>query len=280
MYGFSSLAYYIVYYVARYRRAVVRKNLVNSFPEKDEKEIVRIEKAFYRHFCDNIVETVKIMSMSEEDMRNTITFSNVEPIEEDIRNGRSQMLLMSHFGNWEFIISVPRWLKDCWFCHFYKQLTNPTFDRIMRDLREKFGSHSVETHKALRFLANARKESNSLTIAFLADQSPVFPHEVHHWLDFLNQKTAFLFSSEKISKGLECSWYYTDIQKIGRGKYKVEFIKMCDNIAQETPYAMTDLYASLLEKTIRRQPEYYLWSHNRWKYSGEYEREVAEGIAK
>lgn len=272
LYWMADLAYPILYYLIRYRKAVVERNLSVSFPEKTSTELVCLEKSFYKYFCDAIVEMVKLYSMSEEKVKEHFVFKNAEQLSKDLEEGRSYILLMSHHCNWEYLTSVPLWLtKNIFGSHVYKRLVDSRFDRIMVKMRDRFGSHSIEDKKLFRTLAVQRKKGKSIATGFLADQSPM-PDGLNYWCNFLNHEhTPFLDSPERVARTFGFGMYYFETKKIRRGYYECNIIKICDNVADTPQHQVTAQYARMLEKTVQGQPECYLWTHNRWKFTDRYD---------
>ena len=268
LYILSDFLYYLAYYVVGYRKKVVRKNLVNSFPEKNEKEIIKLEKAFYRQFCDQIVEIIKQVTITKEEMASHFYVENTEIIEKLRSENRSIVFFLAHIGCWEYVAYFATCTKTEDLYIGYKKLTNETFDKLMYDLRAKFGGTPFQDTKLLRTLAQFKKEGKRAELGFLADQSPM-PDALNYWTTFLNQNTAMIDSIERIARKLDYAICYLDISRVSRGVYKAEVKLITDDINSTPQNYVTEQYTRLLEKTIINQPECYLWSHNRWKYRPE-----------
>ena len=268
LYILSGLLYYLAYYVVRYRREVVRKNLTNSFPEKSAEEIKKIEKAFYRQFCDQIVEIVKQVTITSEEMASHLTVENIEIVEKLRAECRSIVYFLAHIGCWEYVAYFSEATKTDSLYIGYKKLTNETFDKLMYNLRSKFGGHPVQDTKLLRTLAQFKKEGKRAELGFLADQSPM-PDALNYWTTFLNQNTAMIDSIERIARKLDYAVCYFDVTREDRGVYKIKIKLITDDIASTPQNYVTEQYTRLLEETIKKQPECFLWSHNRWKYKPE-----------
>lgn len=269
LYALSTLIYYLAYYVVGYRKEVVRKNLVNSFSEKSELEIKKIEKAFYRQFCDIIVEIIKQVTLTKEEMASHLYVENIELLEKLRSENRSIALYFAHMGCWEYVAYISEATKTDALYVGYKKLTNQVFDELMYNLRSKFGAHPVQDTKLLRTLAQFKKEGKRVEFGFLADQSPQ-PDALNYWTTFLNQNTAMIDSVERIARKLDYAVCYLDLTRVSRGVYKIEIKLITDDISSTPQYYVTEQYTRLLEETIKRQPESYLWSHNRWKYKPEH----------
>ncbi|MBP7209753.1 MAG: lysophospholipid acyltransferase family protein [Paludibacteraceae bacterium] len=265
LFALSDFFYVIVYYIARYRRKVVRKNLVNSFPEKDLKSIIKLEKKFYHHFCDLFVETIKLFHISVPEVQKHFKFTNIDEIKASLAAGDRLFMFSAHHASWEYLISLSIYF-DFPFIHFYKQLTNKTFDAMMLEMREQFGSISIETNNGMRELAKREKEGGAYITGFIVDQAPL-PQSRQYWTRFLNQDTPFIFTAERMARKFSYKACYSRVVKVKRGYYEVTILPMCDNVANTAQNEITQMYAEMLEADIRNQPECYLWSHNRWKYS-------------
>lgn len=271
LYFISDLVYFPLYYVVRYRRKVVRKNLVKSFPEKAEKEIVKIEKGFYSWFCDYVVETIKIRSMNEKEMRERMTFDGLEEIYAQME-AKGQTLCfayLGHYCNWEWVASLPLWTGDKLHCaQIYHPLENETMNKLFLEQRSRFGAENIAMNDTLRRMITLKKEGQKTIIGFIADQTPHW-NSIHLWMDFFNQETPVFTGTERIAKQLDACLCYIDIQRTRRGYYKAHF-KLMDLTGKTTSeYPITETYMRLLEETIKQAPSYWLWSHNRWKRSRE-----------
>ena len=266
LYILSDFLYPIVYYVVGYRKKLVRKNLKNAFPEKSEKSIVTIEKKFYRHLCDYSVETLKILHITNEEVRKRMKFENPEIINQLITNGKSCILSLGHYGNWEWVPSIVMYFtQEVEQGFIYKELHSATFNRLFLKIRTRFISKPIEMHNAFRQMIRLQNEGKIMVVGFLADQRPS-PHQEHYWTTFLNQQTPVQTGMENIARRLGTSVVYLDIEKIKRGYYSGKFSVITPDASEETEYTIMERYIRNLEETTMREPAYYLWSHDRWKF--------------
>ncbi len=269
LYVLSDGLFYLVYYVVRYRRPLVRKNLTSSFPDKSEGEIVKIEKGFYSWFCDYIVETLKLFTMSKEQMCRRMVFRNTEAIEKAVAEGRSCAVYLGHYGNWEWISSLPLWVSDKATClQIYHVLENKAFDALFLRVRSRMGSDSIPMEDTLKSIIRRKAEGQRMVIGFIADQVPLW-NSIHYWSNFLHHDTPVFTGTERIAKHQDMAVFYLDVTRPKRGYYEAEFKLVSDKIQEEPKFAVTESYMKLLEATIRRAPQYWLWSHNRWKRTHE-----------
>lgn len=270
LYAISDVLALLVYYIIRYRRGIVRRNLTESFPDKTRREIIKIEKEFYRFFTDNIVESCKLAYISREEMKRRMKFVNADEINALIGQRRSVGLFLGHYANWEWISSMPLYLnlenENAVGAQIYHKLRNKTMDRIMLDLRQRMGSRCVDMHQTARFVNRQISEGNTCVIGFIADQSPRWK-ELNHYLWFLNHDIPVLTGTEKIVKHYDFEARFVKVTKVRRGYYEAEFVKMCDQPKELPDFELTAIYYRMLEEMIRNRPELYLWTHNRFKYA-------------
>jgi len=266
LYGLSDIISFLVYYVARYRRKVVRHNLQNSFPEKSKKELIKIEKAYYRHLTDTFVETFKLLHISENEIQKRMHFTNHEYMKKYFDNGQNVVILLGHYGNWEWIPSMYLHYSGIVGGELYRPMKNKHFDRFFLNLRERFGTINIPKNDALRTIVKLRREGKVFGLGFIADQTPS-GNNLHYWATFLNQDTPFLNGPERIARQTGSAVVYLDIQKKRRGYYTCDIITIAANGKETKENEITDKYVELFETTIRRNPAYWLWTHKRWKYS-------------
>ncbi len=273
LYLLSDALYYPLYYLIRYRRPLVRKNLTDAFPEKTPNEIVRIEKQFYAWFCDYVVETLKLFSMRPSTMQKRMRFEGMEQIEESVGKGLSCVLYLGHYCNWEWISSLPLWAKGDYVCaQIYHVLENVVFDKLFLHLRNRMGAVSIPMAETLRRLVKYRAENRPVVMGFIADQVP-FWNNIHYWTDFLNHDTPVLTGTERIAKQMNYAVYYIDVRRECRGCYVARLQCLTETPGEYEDYQLTEMYIRALEQTIRRAPQYWLWTHNRWKRTrAEWER--------
>lgn len=277
LYLLSDIIYFVIYYVARYRRKVVRDNLVNSFPEKSLPEIVEIEKKFYSSFCDYIVETLKLMRMSPERIKKHIRFEGVEKVEQMLSGeGKSSMVYIGHLFNWEYITSLTLHFKnpEIRFGQIYHPLENMDMDRLFLELRGQYGSESIAMKNTLRRILELSHEKKPFIIGSIADQVPTW-ESIKHWLTFFHRETPVFTGSEKIGRRIGSSFYYLALRREKRGYYVGTFHLICEDASKTEENEVTNKYFTLLEKNIKEEPYLWLWTHKRWKRTrqGHIERE-------
>lgn len=267
MYAISDVLYVLIYHVFRYRRAVVRRNLTESFPEKDARGILDIEKKFYRFFADNLLETCKMTTISREEMGRRMRFVNMDEFNSVQREGKSVALYMGHFGNWEWCSSMPLYFeKTTTSAEIYHRLRNKSVDRIMMRNRERMGATCVEMRKTARYINEQARVGSICVVGFIADQSPR-KRDSRHFLHFLNHEVPVLVGTEKIAKHYGFEAWFLRVRRVRRGYYEAEYVRMHDAPSSLPDFELTAIYFRMLEDAIRRQPELYLWTHRRFKHA-------------
>lgn len=265
-YFFSDFYYLLLYYVVRYRRKVVRTNLVKSFSEKSETEIIRIEKKFYRHLCDFFVEMYRMWHMSEEEIRRRCVFTNPEVIQQYFAQGKSVIGVLGHYGNWEWMASFSLWMpSDIDFYTLYKPLHDPVADRVMLKIRSRFMAKPVPRQDILRKIVENKREGRLFLAGFIGDQTPNWAN-LNFWMEFLHQDTPVLVGTEKIARKFDLPVISLRMRKIRRGYYEVDFVDLCADPKKLEPGELTRMHTRMLEEFIRETPELWLWSHKRWKH--------------
>jgi Kdo2-lipid IVA lauroyltransferase/acyltransferase len=264
LYILSDFLFLLLYYFPSYRKKVVKRNLKNAFPEKTEKELKCIEKKFYRHLADLFIETFKLTHMSKAGLLKRCTISNPEILDKLFEEKRDTIAVLGHYNNWEWLIIIPEFTKYK-FTTIYKPLQNKYFDRFINNLRSKYGTILCPMSFILREIINDRKNNINTLSAFIADQTPV-KSEIKYWTTFLNQDTPVYMGSEKIASRYDMAVVFFNLQKIKRGYYNLTIELMFDHTAGLPEYLITETHVRRLEELIRQKPEYWIWSHNRWKH--------------
>lgn len=269
LYRIADIIYIIIYHFAKYRREIVTKNIAESFPELSGKERNKIMRGFYRHFADYIVETIKINHISDKQMRRHMTFENIELVDSLIDKGRSVVAYFSHYGNWEWVTSITLWSRHAingtaQYCQVYRPLKDRWFDNYFLKLRSRFNSISIKKRSVLRELITLRRNNTPSVTGFMSDQKPS-GGDLSHVVKFLNHPTAVITGTETLARKLDMAVVYIDVEKIKRGHYHITLRLIAEDCSTMPELSVTDTYTRMLEHTIRRNPDIWLWSHNRWK---------------
>jgi len=265
MYILSDGLFYPLYYLGRYRRKIVRKNLTESFPEKSLPEIRKIEKQFYRFFTDIFFETCKMATISPKKMSKRMKFTNMDDIKTVLQKGKSISLYLGHYGNWEWISSIPLHLeREIVAGQIYRKLSNKDVNRLLIHIRERMGAICIEMKETLRRMSEFVSNQKVSIIGYIADQSPK-KQNIRHYVPFLHHHTPVFTGTEKLTKNHGFEAWYIDVKRLKRGYYEADFVRLHENPKSLPDFKLTDLYYRHLEKAILRQPELYLWTHNRFR---------------
>jgi len=264
LYLFSYPLYFVLYYFPSYRRKVVTNNLRNSFPEKTEQERKCIEKKFYKHLADLFIETLKLTHLSKEQMMKRFTVSNLEVIDRLLEEKRDTIAVLGHYNNWEWLASLPLYTKYK-AVSIYKPLQNKLFDRFVNNLRSKNGMVLTPMSNIIREIINDRKNNINTISAFISDQTPI-KTEIKFWTTFLNQDTPIYMGTEKVASKYDMAIVFFHIQKIKRGYYNLNIELLFDHTTGLPEHFITETHVKRLEEIIKEKPEYWIWSHRRWKH--------------
>lgn len=264
IYLMSDIFYVLIYHVFRYRRKVVNQNLVNSFPEKSKAEIRQITKKFYHHLADLGLETLKYSRMTEKELDERLTMHKLEIMNDCFDQGKSVILLNVHYGNWEWCLSIQRYLHAQFLIVYNPMRNNKAFEDFLIRSRNRFGSESIPVHQSARVAMSLNKAEKPAGLALAADQTP--PRNAQFWTTFLNQETAFFPGPMKISAKTNQPVIIQYALKTRRGHYDVFNEMLIEKPADHTPEEIMLAYVNRVEEIIRAQPEYWLWSHRRWKH--------------
>ena len=246
-YLFSDILFVLVAYVLRYRRRVIWKNLSQSYPDKSERELKTLQRQFYRHMCDLVAETIKYTTISDKNIMRRMTFKGSEQVAEILNSGQSVALLLGHYGNWEWVSSLVLWLRPLvndkvTMGQIYHPLENKVFDRVVLKARGRMGSDSVAKNDTLRWILGNKRDG---------------------------RPTILGYSIERIVHSQNQAAVYVDVKHVGRGRYECELQVIKRDPSTMGEFELTDEFFRRFEQTINRAPQYWLWSHNRWKRTRE-----------
>lgn len=269
-YALADVLYLLVAYVLRYRRFVIDKNLANAFPEKSDLERRQLKLQFYRFFCDYLAETVKFATMSRSNIKRRMVFHGVDQVVDILKQGQSVALLLGHYGNWEMVTSLRLWISelDCGYGHIYHPLENEMMDRLFLTFRNRLGSESIPMRETLRWLLMHKQAGRPTLVGYISDQVPLWQN-IHHWVNFFNQDTPVFTGVERIACKQNQAVVYVDVKCARRGYYEAELQLITREPNSLPEHGIIDEYYRRMEATIRRAPQYWLWSHNRWKRTRE-----------
>ncbi|WP_373719835.1 lysophospholipid acyltransferase family protein [Bacteroides heparinolyticus] len=269
LYVLSDGMYFLMRHIVRYRKKVVRRNLSRSFPEKSQQELREIERRFYHYICDYMLEEIKTLRMSFDDLKRRMVYEKTDIFLEMIEKHGGIVVMIPHYANFEWLIGMAAIMHPNDIVgQVYKPLRNKYMDGMFKLIRSRFGGYNIPKHSTAREIIKLRRENKRMALGLITDQSPN-RSEAHYWTTFLHQDTVFMDGAERIAKMMDFPVFYAELQKTGRGHCKVSF-----DLITETPKEMaggeiTECFACRLEQTIRREPAYWFWSHKRWKLKRE-----------
>lgn len=263
MYGISDLLYYFLFYIIKYRKGVVLENLKNSFPEKSVEERYVLAKKFYRFFPDLVVEAIKMRTMTARQAKKRLEVVNPEEVYRHLEQNKSVIGVTSHYGNWEFGIYAVSLLTEQPRLVIYKPLNDKAFNEVYNGLRSRFGATMVPMKQILRHIIRL-KDTPHVSV-FVADQTPTY-QDSDYYMEFLNQETLVYTGTERIARMTKSPIVYCHIRrKKKRGHYFCKFTTLVENPDDYEAYEITQIHNRFTEQMIREQPEYWLWTHRRWK---------------
>jgi Kdo2-lipid IVA lauroyltransferase/acyltransferase len=271
LYLFADIIYVILYYFPSYRRNIVATNLKNAFPEKTSKELKSIEKKFYKHFADIFVEIFKLGHMSNAQLTRRFKVNNLELIDRLYSEKRDIAAILGHYNNWEWLTFFPLYTKYKTMS-IYKPLQNKFFDKFVNDTRSRNGMGLTPMSNIIREIITDRKNGVNIIAAFLSDQTPVVS-DIRYWTTFLNQDTPVYLGAEKIASKYDMAVLFFNIQKVKRGYYSLYIELLFEHSAGLPEHQITESHVRRLEEIIKEKPEYWLWSHRRWKHKRPHEND-------
>lgn len=264
LYGMSDFLFFWVYHLLRYRRKVVYLNLKRSFPEMDAMQLKETERKYYTHLCDLSLEAFKTARMTAEELGRRMVIRNPELLNRYYEEGRSVILVAMHYASWEWLLHMPLSIRHHHF-FVYKPLHNEGMDRYLNSIRSRFGGETVPMNIALRKIIEAEKTRRPVITWLAADQTP--PWFNSFWTLFLNQETSFFDGPAKLAQRFNHPVIFQGVRKIKRGYYETWFEVLVDEPRKMTEEDIVLKYVAKMEKIIKEEPAWYIWSHRRWKHS-------------
>lgn len=264
LYAVSDVLYVVLYHIVGYRKQTVQENLKLVFPEKSEAERQLITKRFYHHLCDMILEAIKSMSISVEDMKARFKFTNIELIKEFEKQNKSIVLMCAHYGSWEWIFIIQTYVKFRGYA-IYKRLNNSYFDKLVRGIRARYNSYLVTTKETIPTLIENKKKGVLTMNGFVSDQTPK-KGKAYHWNTFMEIEVPVHTGAEMLAKKLDMPVIFFSVKRTKRGFYETTFQTLAEHPNDFKDYEITDQFLKLVEQQIHEEPQYYLWTHKRWKH--------------
>ena len=263
-YWFSDCIYILVYYIIGYRKKIVRNNILIALPNVSEEKRLVIEKKFYHHMCDMFLEMIKTMSISSEEMKERFKITNIELLKEYEQKNKSIILLAAHYASWEWLLSINE--STSFKCYgVYKKVNNKYFDAKVRAIRSKFKSILVTTDNTIALINDNEKNGVMSLYGLASDQSPQV-HKTFHWQQFMGITVPVHTGAEMLAKRYDLEVVFAKVKKVKRGYYEATFVPIANNPKSIPDYEITDAYLKEVEQQILEAPEFYFWTHKRWKH--------------
>lgn len=264
LYGLSDFIFVITYFVVGYRKDVVFQNLKNSFPEKSDSELKIIRKKFYHNFCDYLVETLKSFTIPSHELRVRVQHLNQDVFHEAKKENKNVILLAGHIFNWEWFNALATIIPQEKSFPVYRKVQSSFWEQKVKAIRNRFGNHALEAKEVIRHIFKNTNDGNSVYM-FVADQTP-HSSEVTYGLEFLHQKTPAFVGYDKLSTRMDLVFVYCEMKKVKRGYYQINYHRIYPDGEKFQEYEVVRKFHKMLETTINKRPDNYLWSHRRWKY--------------
>ena len=261
-----------MYRIVGYRKKVVRSNLALTLPEKSDKERLLIEKKFYRHLSDMFLEMAKTLGISDEQIKKRYVFTNVEEIKNLEENGKNVMIMMPHYASWEWVFNLNSYIKATAYA-IYQPIQNKHFDKLVRDIRSKYGTTLIRTYESRQIIKEAKAANELITVGIISDQSPML-NRARHWAKFMNVLVPIHVGGEELCKTHDIIPVYLKVEKLKRGHYQGTFKILTEKPREVEGYKISEAFIRETEKSIREAPEYYFWTHKRWKHKDKAPKEV------
>ena len=264
LYLFSDFVYFLTYHLIGYRKKTVRKNLIIALPHLSDKERLLIEKKFYSHLCDLFLEMIKTLTISRTEIEKRYTFSNMDVYYDLEKKEKSIALLCAHYASYEWAVSMNYYTNFKGY-GVYKKLANPYFDKLVRKIRSKFKGELIDSKETIPTMASNFRSKTFSLYGLVSDQSPKL-NATHHWQKFMGVEVPVHTGGEMLAKKYDMNVIFLRTKKIKRGYYEASLEVLSDDVKSVPNYEITDRFLKLVEQQILEAPEYYLWTHKRWKY--------------
>lgn len=263
-YFVSDCIFVIIYYIIGYRKKTVRANIELTLPHLSKKEKLQVEKKFYRHMCDMFMEMIKTISISKKEIQKRFVFKNIELFHEYEKKNKSIILFYAHYASWEWSIALGTYISFKGF-GIYKKIRNPYFDKLVKDIRSHFDATLIDTRATTKTVTENQHKGVLGVYGFISDQTPA-KQKAKYWDTFMGHEVPIHTGGESLARSLDMNVLYMKVSKVKRGYYEATFIPITDNIKAEPKFEVSKKFIREVEKQIYEAPEYYFWTHKRWKH--------------
>ena len=266
LYIFSDFVFFLIYHVFSYRKKTVRANIALALPHLSEKEQLLIEKKSYKHLCDMFLEMIKTMTISVKEIEKRFVFTNIETYLELEKKDKSISLLCAHYASYEWVISMKKFSNFEGYA-IYKKINNKYFDDLVKKIRSRFKAHLITTQETVPIIENNVANGILGLYGFASDQSPQNKPKTY-WSKFMGIEVPVYTGAEMLSKRFDMNMVYLKVKKVKRGFYEAELEILAENVISIPDYQITETFLKKVELQILEAPEFYLWTHKRWKHQG------------
>ena len=263
-YFVSDCIFVLIYYIIGYRKKTVRSNIQLTLPYLSKKEQLQVERKFYKYMCDMFMEMIKTLTISESEIKKRFSFTNIDLFHEYENKNKSIILFYAHYASWEWSVTLGFYTKFKGY-GIYKKLRNPYFDKLVRDIRSKFGATLIDTKDTKKSITDNQKNGILGVYGFISDQTPT-RQKAKYWDTFMGHEVPIHTGGESLARSLDMNVLYMKVSKVKRGYYEATFIPITDNINAEPEFEVSKKFIREVEKQIYEAPEYYFWTHKRWKH--------------
>ncbi|MBD3723462.1 MAG: lysophospholipid acyltransferase family protein [Flavobacteriaceae bacterium] len=263
-YFISDCIFVLIYYIIGYRKKTVRSNIQLTLPHLSKKEQLQVERKFYKYMCDMFMEMIKTLTISESEIKKRFSFTNIDLFHEYENKNKSIILFYAHYASWEWSVTLGFYTKFKGY-GIYKKLKNPYFDKLVRDIRSKFGATLIDTKDTKKSITDNQKNGFLGVYGFISDQTPT-RQKAKYWDTFMGHEVPIHTGGESLARSLDMNVLYMKVSKVKRGYYEATFIPITDNINAEPEFEVSKKFIREVEKQIYEAPEYYFWTHKRWKH--------------
>lgn len=264
LYIFSDFVYILVYRVIKYRKKIVRGNIAMALPNLSNEERISIEKKFYAHMCDMFLEMIKTMTISQKEIEKRFSFTNLDVYLDLEKKGKSVALLCSHYASYEWVLSMNKYISFKGF-GIYKRVNNKYFDKLVRNIRSRFKAELITTRETRPTIERNSKNGVLSLYGFASDQSPQIKAKTY-WSTFMGIETPVHVGAEVLAKRYDMNMVFLKVRKVKRGYYEADLELLSENVTEIPDFEITEIFLKKVEQLIKEAPEYYLWTHKRWKH--------------
>ncbi len=264
LYIFSDFVYVLIYYIIGYRKKVVRANIAMALPHLSEKERLIIEKKSYKHLCDMFLEMIKTMTISIKEIERRFVIKNLDEFLEIEKKNKSVALMCAHYASYEWVVSMNGRVSFQGFA-IYKKINNPYFDKLVKKIRSRFKAYLITTKETRGVIEQNERKGNHAIYGFASDQSPQVKPQTY-WSKFMGIEVPVYVGAEVLSKKYNMNVVFLKVKKVKRGFYEADIELISDDVNTVPDYQITETFLRKVEKQIHEAPEFYLWTHKRWKH--------------